>query len=156
VDDLNGHQTTDENRALMLDLAPHPLLQHKLQLLTPALQCGPQQTKLSVLSRLDRCPLFRLDKNKSLVYKNASEKRHISQYLSNKRNHFPDSQQNILDEQQSFQIRAWILTEHDDSASRNQTPWITSYMPLETVQLQGALVGHTLTLKGLCHQIRIT
>jgi hypothetical protein len=26
----------------------------------------------------------------------------------NKGNHFPDSQQNILDEQQSFQIRAWL------------------------------------------------
>jgi hypothetical protein len=30
LDDLTGRLTTDENRALMLDLAPHPLLQHML------------------------------------------------------------------------------------------------------------------------------
>jgi hypothetical protein len=69
VDDLNGCQITDENRALILDLAPYPLLKRKLQLLTQALRCGPQQTKLSDLSRLDRYSLFRLDKNISLVYK---------------------------------------------------------------------------------------
>jgi hypothetical protein len=33
VDDLTGCLTTEENRALLVELARHPLLQHKLRLL---------------------------------------------------------------------------------------------------------------------------
>jgi hypothetical protein len=37
VDDLTGRLTTNENRAVMMELTPHPLLQHKLRLLIRAL-----------------------------------------------------------------------------------------------------------------------
>ncbi len=45
VDDLTGHLTTEEKRALMIELVPHSLLQHKLYLVIHT-DRAPQQTKL--------------------------------------------------------------------------------------------------------------
>jgi hypothetical protein len=72
VDDLTCRLTTDKNRALLAELAPLPLLQHKLRLLIHALRRGPTAEKSSDLATT--CfALFQLDKNISIVYKKATK-----------------------------------------------------------------------------------
>jgi hypothetical protein len=68
VDELTDRLTKDENRALLADLAPFLLLQHKVRLLIQALRRGPTAEKVVVLATTGYA-LFQLDKNISIVLK---------------------------------------------------------------------------------------
>jgi hypothetical protein len=67
VDDLTGRLTTDENRALLADLALFPLLQHQLRLLIHSLRRSQTADKIVGLATKN-CALFQLY-NISIVYK---------------------------------------------------------------------------------------
>ncbi len=74
VDDLFGRLTTNENRPLRADLAPFPMLQHKLRVLIQALQRPPTEDKFVGLAT--KCyALFQLDKKISFVYKKHQRNR---------------------------------------------------------------------------------
>ncbi len=61
VDDLTGHLTTDENRALIEEVTIFPLLQYKLQLLVHLLRNGPKADRF-VCQVASAFPLFQMGK----------------------------------------------------------------------------------------------
>jgi hypothetical protein len=68
VNDLTGRLTTDENTALLAQLAAYPHLQHKIRLLIRSLRRAPVVDKF-VAPITTATSLFSLDKNLSQIFK---------------------------------------------------------------------------------------